>query len=199
MKKRTVRSRDKSRRSFVKTAAWVAPAVLTLKVTPAFAQDGSARVRRYRWHPRVLVASVVVAARAALRVAAARVALRVAAPVGAAAAVGARLGGQHRESPALPIPVNLRLIGEFLGWGVRAVQREPPSLVHFEGGVMGLREISLRACGCAFQVSCSDDETAALVNASFGGLAEEADPSASAHSPLRDRAIAGPRLPSLSG
>ena len=45
---------------------------------------------------------------------------------------------------------------------------------------MGSREISLRACGCAFQVSCSDDATAALVNASFGGLAEEVLPPASA-------------------
>ena len=43
MKKPTERSSQKSRRSFVKTAAWVAPAVLTLKVTPAFAQYGSTR------------------------------------------------------------------------------------------------------------------------------------------------------------
>jgi hypothetical protein len=55
---------------------------------------------------------------------------------------------------------------------------------------MGSREISLRACGCAFQVSCSDDATAALVNASFGGLAEEVLPPASA---IRHYAIA--RLP----
>jgi hypothetical protein len=43
MKKPTERKSEQSRRSFVKTAVWVAPAILTLKATPAFAKLGSNR------------------------------------------------------------------------------------------------------------------------------------------------------------
>ena len=43
MEKTPEKGRVQSRRSFVKTAAWVAPAILSLKVKPAFAQHGSTR------------------------------------------------------------------------------------------------------------------------------------------------------------
>jgi hypothetical protein len=37
---------EQSRRAFLKAATYVAPAILTLKATPAFAQQGSGRPRR---------------------------------------------------------------------------------------------------------------------------------------------------------
>jgi len=42
---------DPSKRRFIKTATYVAPAILTLKVAPTFASGGSGRGKGHSAHP----------------------------------------------------------------------------------------------------------------------------------------------------